>query len=199
MDRGGCRGGLAVRLGAAALASLTLLACNPSADQVDSVPPATPLPTPAPDASDAAAVPAPPSTSREADVVAAYRAHWAAWYQAAQAADPELPAIAATTTGSFLERTRQEIGAMRSSGERVRGDAGVPPIDSKTARVVRFESDASAVLVDCYVDNTVRYDAAGKPVGSTDPTFFAATATIVRVDDAWKVASLQLKKDGCRV
>lgn len=198
MNSGGSWGGVAVRLVAAALGLLTLVACGGSSDEVNSAPPSTSSTSAVGGVSTTPPESVPPDAPREVEVIAAYRAHWAAWYEAAQVADPELPAIAATTTGSFLERTRQEIGAMRSSGERVRGDAGVPPIDSKGARVVRFESDASAVLVDCYVDNTVRLDAAGKPIGSTEPTFFSATATVVRADGAWKVASLQLKKDGCR-
>jgi hypothetical protein len=63
---------------------------------------------------------------------------------------------------------------------------------------LRFQNDTTALLADCYVDNTVRYDATGKPIGSTQPTFFGATATLVLANGAWKVASLQLKKDACR-
>jgi hypothetical protein len=136
--------------------------------------------------------------SREQQVVAAYRAHWAAWYAAAQVPDPELPAIALTTTGSLLEHTRRELEDMRTRGEKVKGDSGVAPIDVRQPRVVQFQTDTSAVLSDCYVDNTVRYDASGQPIGSTQPTFFAATATLVQVDGTWRVASLQLRKDACR-
>jgi hypothetical protein len=136
--------------------------------------------------------------TREAEVIAAYRAHWEAWYAAAQIPDPALPAIAQTTTGSLLEHTHRELEAMRAKGERVKGDPGVAAIDVRQPRVLQFQSETTAILSDCYLDNTVRYDSAGKAIGTTEPTYFAATATIVRVDAAWKVASLQLRKGACR-
>lgn len=138
------------------------------------------------------------STSRDDAVVAGYRAHWEAWYAAAQIPDPQLPVIAATMTGSLLESTRREVGELRSKGERVKGDPGVPPIDIRQARVVQFQSDTTAILTDCYLDNTVRYDAAGQPIGVTEPTFFSARATVVFAEGTWKVASLQLEKGACR-
>ncbi|MDQ1374571.1 MAG: hypothetical protein QOJ09_1909, partial [Actinomycetota bacterium] len=113
-------------------------------------------------------------------------------------ADPALPRIASTMAGSLLARTRAEMEELRSKGERVRGDPRVLPIDSRQPHVLRFETETTALLVDCYVDNTVRYDAGGKPIGTTEPTFFAATATVVFDNGAWKVSSLQLKRDGCR-
>ena len=136
--------------------------------------------------------------TREAQVIAGYRAHWDAWYAAAQIPDPSLPAIATTTTGSLLAHTRGELEEMRAKGERVKGDPGAAPIDIRQPRVVEFQSDTTAILSDCYVDNTVRYDAQGNAIGGTEPTFFAATATIVLVDGTWRVASLQLRKDACR-
>ena len=135
--------------------------------------------------------------SREDAVVAGYRAHWEAWYAAAQIADPDLPSIAATMFATHLERTRAELARMKDAGERIKGDAGVPPIDIRQARVAQFQSDTTAILSDCYIDNTVRYDAAGNPIGGTEPTFFSATATVVLADGKWKVASLQLEKDAC--
>lgn len=100
--------------------------------------------------------------------------------------------------GNHLEVTRAEFSRMRSSGERIGSVGGAAPIESRQPRVVRFENDTSALLTDCYVDNTVRYDAADKPIGSTEPTFFGATATLVLANGAWKVASLQLEKNACR-
>jgi hypothetical protein len=137
-------------------------------------------------------------TSREAAVTAAYRAHWDAWYAAVQVANADLPAIAATMTGNLLDHTRQELATMRTSGERIKGDPGVPPIDFRDPPVVQFPSAGTAVLVDCVLDNTVRYDAAGRAVGETKPTLFSATATVVLEQGAWKVATLQLRKNGCR-
>lgn len=197
MGKRGHRGGHGVLLAAVALFLVTAVACSSGNADEDGEPRASQSTTTTASTSLTTTTTAEPP-SREEAVVAGYRAHWAAWYAAAQAADPDVPAIAATTTGSFLEKTRAEIAAMRSSGERVRGDPGVPPIDSRQVRVAQFQSETTAVVVDCYVDNTVRYDAGGKPIGSTEPTFFSATATLVLADGTWKVASLQLKKDGCR-
>ena len=131
-------------------------------------------------------------------VVSAYRASWAAWYAAVQVANPDAPDIAATTTGNLLAHTRQVLQALQASGERIKAAAGVMPIDSRQPHVVQLQSDTSAVLVDCYLDNTVRYDAAGHAIGETQPTFFSATATMVLEHGAWKVATLQLRKNGCR-
>jgi hypothetical protein len=139
-----------------------------------------------------------PPTSREAAVTAAYRAHWDAWYAAVQVANADLPAIAATMTGNLLDHTRQELATMRTSGERIKGDSGVPPIESRQTPVVQLQSETAAVLVDCYVDNTARYDAAGHALGDTKPTLFSATATVVLEQGTWKVATLQLRKNGCR-
>jgi len=138
------------------------------------------------------------AAARDDAVVAAYRAHWAAWYTAVQVADSNVPAIGATTTGDLLAHTRQELDAMRTSGERVKAEAGLTPIDSRQTRVVQFSSATSAVIVDCYIDNTIRYDAAGHAIGDTQPTFFSATATMVVEQGTWKVANLQLRKNGCR-
>lgn len=136
--------------------------------------------------------------SRDAAVIAGYEAHWAAWYAAVQAANASLPSISATTTGNLLAHTLQEIQAMQSSGERIKGDPGVPPIEFRQPRVARFESDTTAIVGDCVLDHTVRYDAAGHPIGETQPTFFSVTATVVYEQGAWKVAALQLGKNGCR-
>ena len=183
------------RLGLLALVAAIGLAGCSSDPEVNSEPGATPSTTAA--ASSATSTTA-ASTSREDSVIAGYQAHWEAWYAAAQIPDPNLPSISATMHATHLERTRAELALMRDAGERIKGDPGVPPIDIRQPRVVQFQSDTTAVLSDCYIDNTIRYDAAGKPVGGTEPTFFSATATLVLVEGTWKVASLQLEKDACR-
>ena len=186
---------LVARLGLLALVAAIGLAGCSSDPEVNSEPGATlSSTTTAVSASSTTAAP----TSREDAVVAGYRAHWEAWYAAAQIPDPDLRSIPATMTATHLERTRTELVRMRSAGERIKGDAGVPPIDIRRARVVQFQSDTTAILSDCYIDNTVRYDTAGKPIGGTEPTFFLATATVVLAEGKWKVASLQLEKDACR-
>jgi hypothetical protein len=183
------------RLGLLALVAAVGLAGCSSDPEVNSEPGAVPSTTAGAD-SGTSTTAAP--TSREDAVVAGYRAHWEAWYAAAQIPDPDLPALAATMTATHLERTRAELARMRNAGERIKSDAGVLPIDIRQSRVVQFQSDTAAVLSDCYVDNTVRYDAAGKAIGGTEPTFFSATATVVLAEGTWKVASLQLEKDACR-
>lgn len=195
MSTGDFQRSLSARLGLLALVAAIALAGCSSDPEVNSEPEATP-PTTA--AADSVSSTTAASTSREEAVVAGYRAHWDAWYAAAQIPDPNLPSIPTTMWATHLEGTRAELARMRDAGERIKGDPGVPPIDIRRPRVVQFQADTTAILADCFLDNTVRYDAEGEPIGETEPTFFSATAAVVLVDGNWKVASLQLRKNACR-
>jgi hypothetical protein len=101
-----------------------------------------------------------PADPTEAAILAGYRAGWDAFLRAMDPPDPDLPALAATSTGRALEQTRSYLSAIRGRGNVLRGTMALhPTVQSHTAD--------SAVVLDCIEDSTTERPAASSEQGGS--------------------------------
>lgn len=128
-----------------------------------------------------------------AAVVAAYRAEQAAFEAAVQHADPTLPALAQTMTGSQLTSVRRALVADQANGIVGRGNAQLDP------KVVSIQGD-HATVHDCLFSSIeLVYSATGKPVPPiTQPEHDGVKATLVQVSmGTWKVSDQKVTDGSC--
>lgn len=122
------------------------------------------------------------ASSRDAQVLAAYRAAWAAFEHAATNANPDDPLLAATMTGPQLEGVKANLLADQRQGIVGRGSFVLHP------KIVSISATGAAV-VDCvYSTAELVYKATGKPVPPvTPPEHDGVRATLVLSGGRWKV------------
>jgi hypothetical protein len=101
------------------------------------------------------------STTAPADLVEVailhdYAAGWAAFQQAMDPPNPDLPALAATSTGRALDQTRRYLAEIRGRGNVLRGEMVLDPR-------VKSHDGVTAVVLDCISDSTTELKA-----GSTE-------------------------------
>ncbi|MDA8061203.1 MAG: hypothetical protein M0T80_02025 [Actinomycetota bacterium] len=123
-------------------------------------------------------------------MLAAYRAGWKAFEQAAAAANPADPALAATMVDPQLQGVKANLLADQRQGMVGRGDTSLHP------KVVSI-SATTATVVDCaYSTAELVYASTGKPVPPvTPPENDGVRATLVLVGGTWKI-SKQTVTDG---
>jgi hypothetical protein len=92
----------------------------------------------------------------EAAILHDYAAGWTAFEQAMDPPNPDLPSLAATSTGRALEQTRKYLGEIRGRGNVLRGAMELDPR-------VQSHDAVSAVVLDCISDSTTEMKA-----GSTE-------------------------------
>jgi hypothetical protein len=103
------------------------------------------------------------STTAPGDIVEAailhdYAAGWQAFEQAMDPPNPDLPALAATSTGRALDQTRKYLGEIRSRGNVLRGTLELDPR-------VQSHDGPDAVVLDCIKDSTTEMKASSTEKG----------------------------------
>ena len=179
-QRGRCATGMIT----VAAAALLLAACGGGAASTTAT---TIGPTPS---SSTSASPSKSTDPTASAVLAAYRAGWKAFEQAAAAANPADPALAATMVDPQLQGVKANLLADQRQGMVGRGDTSLHP------KVVSI-SATTATVVDCaYSTAELVYASTGKPVPPvTPPENDGVRATLVLVGGTWKI-SKQTVTDG---
>lgn len=127
----------------------------------------------------------------EAEVLAAYRAHWDAFLTAADPPNPDHPALAATTTGRELEFLRNALARDREAGVVVRGSINLDP------EVVRV-NDGEAWVRDCIWDRSgVFVRETGQVAVPVTTEMELRTFRLVRTEGRWKVAERRKHEGPC--
>ena len=130
------------------------------------------------------------SLSPQDEVVAAYRAYWAAWSKAGLTSDSSSPGLLDHTTGVQLNRVKKAFDDYKAKGVVVRGNIELAP------RVVAF-NPPNASLRDCIADHTLSYDASGQTHDTDDQIRRHLSITLVQDAGTWKVSDIVLEDKGC--
>ena len=131
------------------------------------------------------------TVSRDAEVIAAWRRYWDVYI--AVGGDVHMPdaRLATVASGDELKALGASFLSAQASGQVLRGSIDLDP------RVVTIASSES-VLRDCYMSHIVVVDrTTGSPVGAQRGERTLVTATLVRQDGKWLVASIRHDGDGC--
>ena len=102
--------------------------------------------------------------------------------------NPDHPSIAATTTGSLLNRLRESLMSRRDAGRRSTGGYRSSVVS------VQVTGDRATVL-DCSLDESVGFSPTGA-LGVADTHWFLRSSTVVRSTSGWRVAEF-VKGDPC--
>lgn len=130
------------------------------------------------------------TTTPTSEVLAAYRAGWAAFEHALADANPEDQLLPATMVDPELQQVKANLLADQRQGMVGRGKTTLHP-------KITALSATSATVVDCaYSTAELVYQATGKPVPPiTPPENDGVTSTLVWSGGTWKVAK-QIVTDG---
>ena len=137
-----------------------------------------------------------PSTtarSQATATLAAYRASQVAFDQAMQQANPTLPALAQTMTGSELDSVRRSLVSDQANGIVGQGNVQVHP------KLVSMSGDRT-VIHDCVFSSLeLVYKSTGKPVPPvTPPEHDGVTATLIQTSaGTWKVSTEHVTEGSC--
>jgi hypothetical protein len=125
--------------------------------------------------------------SEEDAVLAAYQGYWDTWLAANDPPNPDHPDLAKYATGAALTKVRDSV----STHKQLRQVVQLPPgsVWRHEARVSRL-TGASAVVVDCNVDDSLLIDEPSGQVLDDAVASFSTTAVLSRVEGSWRVASV---------
>ena len=138
------------------------------------------------------------STTAPSPTVAVVASAWAAaeeaFRTAARTANPDEPALAATTIPPQLKSTQAYLQRLRETGDIARG-----PTTVGTPHVVNVSATEAIVHACNYEAEVVITAATGKPVPGEPgrPDFVAFTSTMVLTDTGWKLAAQSTKAGPC--
>lgn len=125
-------------------------------------------------------------------VLAAYRADWAAFEHAAATSDAFDRALPATMVDPLLQQVRANLVGDKADGVVTRGTIGLhPKLASVTGR--------TAVVLDCLFSRSeLVYAKSGKPVPPvTPPEDDGVKATLMRIGPSWKVSQQTVTEGRC--
>ena len=123
----------------------------------------------------------------EAEVLAAYRAGWAALDAAADPPNPEHPALSETKTGPALAAIQQGLSGYRERGVVYRGTAEFSP------RVVSV-TPSRAEVEDCVLDHGKLIDgASGRVVQEPSGVRKRWKSVMVIADGGWKAEDMRIE------
>lgn len=131
-----------------------------------------------------------PRAELEQVVLEAYRKATDAFNDATEVADPDLPSLAATTTGEALTEARRFIAGLRANGLVARGTLEVQP-------TVLSVGGNTAVVRAVGCDRGFKYDArTGELRDSPRVVRFEEEATLALEGGTWKVAKIVGRETG---
>jgi hypothetical protein len=130
--------------------------------------------------------PTSPSTAptEEAAVLAAYQGYWDTWLAANDPPNPDHPDLERYYIGRSLERARQEIFDRRAVGQAIRLPASA---EYRHRADVTIDGVDAATVTDCSVDDSQVVDVASGRVLNDAVVSELITASLVRVNDEWRV------------
>lgn len=131
--------------------------------------------------------------SQDAAVLSAYQAEQAAFEQAVDNADPTLPTLAQTMTGTQLTSVERSLVADKTNGIVGRGTVQLHP-------KVSYVRGTQALVLDCAFDSSeLVYAATGKPVPPvTPPEKVAVRSQLTEVSPGvWKVSDQHTSGGSC--
>ena len=175
-----------VRLAIGCLVIATMLLAVAGCGQ--SSPATTTTPTPS-----ATATPSPSGQSASDQVLAAYRAEWAAFEQAAATSDVSYPGLAETMVDPLLHQIRLNLAGDKADGIVTRGTIDLHP------QIASINGN-TAMVTDCsYSKSVLVYAATGQLVPPiTQPEYNGVKAMLVQVTPGvWKVQQQTVTEGKC--
>lgn len=132
----------------------------------------------------------PPTTQPrdlQAEVLAAYRANWAAFISAGDPPNPQHPALLDTKTGSALVAAQQGLSDLQERGWVGRGGVELRP------RVLTVTT-GRAEVEDCVLNRSQVLDGAtGRVIEEPAGVPKRWTAVLLFVDDRWKTEKMKME------